>query len=207
ICGHREGAKAVDRTVTAAREMGIRYLTLYAFSSENWKRPHQEIRGLFSLLKHYLKKELKRLKTSGIRFRAMGEWKSMPQDVVDELTLAIKETETSSEMDLIMALNYGGRQEILQAVQKIEQLSRRDSAFSWPAAEDEFRRFLYLPDVPDPDLLIRTSGENRVSNFLIWQTAYAEFYFTRTLWPDFGKADLVKAVREYQKRDRRFGGL
>lgn len=201
IAGHREGAKAVERVVFASIKRGIKYLSLYAFSTENWKRPEAEVRGLMSILKLYFLMKIDRLKWAGVRVRVGGRWKELPQDVVKIIELAVDETKANDKLHLIVYLNYGGRREIVDAVNSILGDGKR------MVDEESFRSFLYIPDVPDPDLVIRTSGEKRVSNFLLWQIAYAELYFTETLWPDFGEDDLDAAIADYNKRKRRFGGL
>ncbi len=201
IAGHREGAKAVERVVFASIKRGIKYLSLYAFSTENWKRPEAEVRGLMNILKLYFLMKIDRLKWAGVRVRVGGRWKELPQDVVKIIELAVDETKANDKLHLIVYLNYGGRREIVDAVNSILGDGKR------MVDEESFRSFLYIPDVPDPDLVIRTSGEKRVSNFLLWQIAYAELYFTETLWPDFGEDDLDAAIADYNKRKRRFGGL
>jgi len=180
---------------------GIKYLSLYAFSTENWKRPEAEVRGLMNILKLYFLMKIDRLKWAGVRVRVGGRWKELPQDVVKIIELAVDETKANDKLHLIVYLNYGGRREIVDAVNSILGDGKR------MVDEESFRSFLYIPDVPDPDLVIRTSGEKRVSNFLLWQIAYAELYFTETLWPDFGEDDLDAAIADYNKRKRRFGGL
>jgi undecaprenyl diphosphate synthase len=205
IAGHRRGAEAVRRTVEAAGELGIAYLTLFGFSSENWKRPIGEVDDLMGLLRHYIRREIADLHANGVRLRIIGERSRLPTDIIDLIENAEKLTGGNDRLRLTVALSYGGRAEITAAARRIAEAVQRGSLA--PAAIDEalFARHLLTADMPDPDLLIRTSGEKRISNFLLWQTAYAEFVFTDTLWPDFGKADLEKALHDYHRRERRYG--
>ncbi len=202
IAGHREGVKAVERVISACLKRGIKYLSLYAFSTENWKRPEAEIRGLMTILRLYFFIKLKKLKWAGVRIRVAGRWWELPYDADKFVKLAIEETIDNNKMQVILHLNYGGRREILDAVSAL--IGRVDVD---RISEEDFKKFLYIPDVPYPDLLIRTSGEKRISNFLLWQIAYTELYFTDTLWPDFGEDELDMAIAEYNRRKRRFGGL
>ena len=201
--GHRAGIDSVRDTVETAARLGIQVLTLYAFSVENWKRPAAEISTLMMLLKRYLRLELNTLLQNDIRFNVIGRTDDLAPDVRDELRRGIERTAGSRGMLFNIALNYGGRAEIVDAARRAIESGVR------PADLDErmFGEFLYTAGQPDPDLLIRTSGEVRVSNFLLWQIAYAEIYVTETLWPDFRRADLLEAVIDFQRRDRRFGGL
>ena len=201
--GHRAGIDSVRDTVETAARLGIRVLTLYAFSVENWKRPAAEISTLMMLLKRYLRLELNTLLKNDIRFQVVGRMEELPRDVQDELRNGIERTSTSGGMLFNIALNYGGRAEIVDAARRAIETGVR------PADLDErmFGDFLYTVGQPDPDLLIRTSGEMRVSNFLLWQIAYAEIYVTETLWPDFRRRHLLEAVLAYQKRERRYGGI
>jgi len=205
IAGHRRGAEAVRRTVVAATELGISYLTLFGFSSENWKRPADEIHDLMGLLRHYLRGEIAELHEQGVRLRVIGDRSRLPADIVTLIVNSEALTRDNGGLHLSVALSYGGRAEIAIAARRIAEeaaAGRLD-----PAAVDEtlFGRFLFTEGMPDPDLLIRTSGEQRISNFLLWQSAYSELVFTETLWPDFDKADLEKAVRDYHGRERRYG--
>jgi undecaprenyl diphosphate synthase len=201
--GHRAGIEAVRATVETSARLGISVLTLYAFSVENWKRPDTEIRALMSLLKHYLRLELKTLLRNNIRFRVIGQPDRLGPDIRDELAMAEVRTATNTGMLFNVALSYGGRAEIVDAARRAirEGIS--------PEALDEatFGSLLYTAGQPDPDLLIRTSGEMRVSNFLLWQIAYAEIWVTDALWPDFRARHLLEAVSDYQKRDRRYGAV
>ncbi|KUK13605.1 MAG: di-trans,poly-cis-decaprenylcistransferase [Synergistetes bacterium] len=202
IAGHREGAKAVERVIYASLKRGIRYLSLFAFSTENWKRPEPEVYGLMNILKVYFLTKIEILKWAGVRIRFGGRWWELQTDLVNLIEKAIKSTEKNKKLDVIVYLNYGGRQEILDAVASI--ISQGNGSL---LSEETFRSHLYMPDVPDPDLLIRTSGEKRISNFLLWQLAYTELYFSETLWPDFGEEELDSAIAEYNRRERRFGGV
>jgi len=206
IAGHRAGAKSVDEITKAAAGAGIRVLTLYAFSTENWKRPKEEVGALFKLLEDYLVKEIARLKKNNIRLSVIGCLKDLPASTREKLTQAIESTKDNTGMVLNIALNYGSRDEITAAARAIAGDVKKGAIREGDINEELFSRYLYTRDLPDPDLLIRTSGESRVSNFLLWQISYAEIYITNKLWPDFRKEDLEKAIREYQKRERRFGG-
>jgi undecaprenyl diphosphate synthase len=201
--GHRSGITAVRETVEASARLGIDVLTLYAFSLENWKRPEAEVTTLMALLKRYLRLELNTLLQNNIRFRVIGRQQELALDIQNELAAAIDRTAKNTGLLFNIALNYGGRAEIVDAVRKLIEAGV-------PAAEIDERRigdYLYTAGQPDPDLLIRTSGEMRVSNFLLWQIAYSEIWVTDTLWPDFRAQHLLQAILEYQKRDRRYGGL
>lgn len=200
IFGHQAGTESVREIVKACGELGIQALTLYAFSTENWVRPKKEVEGLMSLLCKMLSTEVDELDKSGVRLRAVGRIHELPKEVRTELERAIQKLERNRGLILNLALNYGGRQEIVDAVQKIMAEGARK------IDEKSFSNFLYTAGLPDPDLMIRTSGEMRLSNFLLYQLAYAELYITKTLWPDFRRKHLVQALREYQKRERRFGG-
>ena len=200
ILGHREGVKAVERTLLAAKELGIPCVSLYAFSTENWKRPKSEVLGLMGLLKYYLKLKLEELNKENARIRFAGNISALSEDIQEILLDAEQKTRNNDSMQLVVCLNYGGRQEILDAVNKMI-----GDGVSLPVTEDVFRQYLYLPDLPDPDLIIRTSGEFRLSNFWLWQGSYSEFYFTDKYWPDFGKPDLEMAIADYYRRERRYG--
>ena len=205
IAGHRAGIRAVRHAVEACARLGVPYLTLYAFSIENWKRPHTEIKLLMALLREYLRKEIAELNRQNIRLAVIGRVGELPKSVQADLQTAIEKTERNSGMRLTLALNYGARAELIDAVRALaEQLNRNGAV---PIDEATFSRYLYTHDVPDPDLLIRTSGELRLSNFLLWQVAYSEIWVTETLWPDFTQRDLFRAIIDFQKRERRYGGL
>jgi undecaprenyl diphosphate synthase len=203
VQGHRAGIDSVRDVVETSARLGIDVLTLYAFSVENWKRPRAEVNMLMTLLKRYIRLELGTLLHNDIRFRVIGRQEELSPDVRHELEMGIRKTERNSGMQFNIALNYGGRAEIVDAAR------RAIAAGIDPAQLDEarFAEYLYTAGQPDPDLLIRTSGEMRVSNFLLWQIAYSEIWVTDTLWPDFRRRDLLTAVLDYQKRDRRYGGI
>jgi undecaprenyl diphosphate synthase len=201
--GHRAGIDSVRDVVETSARLGIGVLTLYAFSMENWKRPRTEVNTLMTLLKRYLRLELSTLLTNNIRFRVIGRAHELPSDVRSELESAMRRTEGNSGMRFNIALNYGGRAEIVDAARRA-LAARVDPA---ELDESRFASFLYTAGQPDPDLLIRTSGEMRVSNFLLWQIAYSEIWVTETLWPDFRRRHLLEAVVAYQKRERRYGGI
>jgi undecaprenyl diphosphate synthase len=205
IAGHRHGAEAVRRTVTAAGEFGIAYLTLFGFSSENWKRPVVEVDDLMGLLRHYLRREIAELHRNGVRLKVIGERSRLPEDIVILITNAEALTADNLGLRLTVALSYGGRAEIVRAARTIAELAKAGALAPESIDEDLFAHHLLTADMPDPDLVIRTSGEQRISNFLLWQTAYAEFVFTSTMWPDFGKSDLEKALSDYHGRERRYG--
>ncbi len=202
IAGHKQGIEAVRRTVRASIEKGISYLTLYSFSTENWKRPVEEVKFLFSLMESTLIKEMDSLHSQNIKVRFIGKIEQLPEGIRHIISKTEDLTGKNTGLNLTFALNYGGRHEILDAVEKIikNRIEIED------LDEKRFRDFLYCPELPDVDLVIRTAGEQRLSNFLIWQSIYAEFYFTKILWPDFSEKDFDKAIDEYSKRIRRFGG-
>jgi undecaprenyl diphosphate synthase len=201
--GHRAGIDAVRDTVETAARLGIKVLTLYAFSMENWKRPASEVSTLMMLLKRYLRSELNTLLTNDIRFGVIGRMDDLSRDIQDELRAAIDRTSSDGGMQFNIALNYGGRAEIIDAARRAIESGIPPEELDEP----RFATFLYTAGQPDPDLLIRTSGEMRVSNFLLWQIAYAEIYVTETRWPDFRRRHLLEAVLAYQKRERRYGGI
>jgi undecaprenyl diphosphate synthase len=201
IAGHKRGAETVRRTIEECRRLGIKVLTLYAFSDENWGRPREEVGFLMDMLGSYLKAEIASMKANGIRFRTIGRTERLPSSARAWIERAVTETAGNTRMTLNLALSYGGRGEILEAI-------RRMGAAGVPAetaTEEIFSSYLDTAGLPDPDLIIRTSGEQRISNFLLWQSAYAELYFTETLWPDFSEQDLMAAIVDYQGRQRRFG--
>ena len=205
IAGHRAGIRAVRQAVEACARLGVPYLTLYAFSLENWKRPHSEIKLLMALLREYLKKETGELNKQNIRLAVIGRVDELPKPVQADLQVALEKTRGNTGMRLTLALNYGARAELIDAVRALVEQLKRDGAM--PIDEATFSQYLYTRDVPDPDLLIRTSGELRLSNFLLWQVAYSEIWVTETLWPDFTQKDLFQAIIDFQKRERRYGGL
>ncbi len=200
--GHREGMNSVRSIINQCGELGISYLTLYAFSTENWKRPGPEIQFLMNLLIEYLKKELAELHRQGVRIRMLGTRERVPEKVLKSIDQAIAMTQNNRGLQLNLAFNYGGRREILDAIERFCQQPSRP-----PLSEESFAGFLYTADIPDPDLLIRTSGEMRISNFLLWQLAYAEIVVSPVLWPDFRETEMAGVIAEFQKRERRFGGV
>jgi undecaprenyl diphosphate synthase len=205
IVGHKNGAEAVRRAVAASIELGIRYLTLFGFSSENWKRPPSEIDDLMGLLRHYLRGEIAEMHKNGVRVRVIGERDKLAPDIVTLIDNAENLTRGNERLHLSMAINYGGRAEIALAARAIAAQVTSGALKPEQVDEDCIARHLFTADIPDPDLLIRTSGEQRISNFLLWQSAYAELVFTETLWPDFAKDDLERALRDYHGRERRYG--
>jgi undecaprenyl diphosphate synthase len=207
VAGHRRGADAVRRVVRGAGELGIPVLTLFAFSTENWTRPADEVNDLMGLLRHYLRNELEELHKNGARLRVIGNRGGLAPDIVRDIADAEKMTHANGRIDVNICINYGARDEILQATRN---LARRVAAGELAADgidEARFEQELLTAGVPDPDLLVRTSGEQRISNFLLWQCAYAELVFVDTLWPDFGKKHLEQAIAEFRRRERRYGGV
>jgi undecaprenyl diphosphate synthase len=205
IFGHQNGVKSVRECTEAAAELGVKYLTLYAFSTENWNRPKAEIDALMTLLVHTINSETESLNKNNIRLHAIGDIKSLPHDTYDQLCEAIKATENNTQLNLILALSYSSKWEIIEAVKSIAK-DIQDHKLNPEDINDEvFSNHLSTKDFPDPELLIRTSGEHRISNFLLWQLAYSEFYFTQKLWPEFTKEDFKDALLDYQSRERRFG--
>jgi undecaprenyl diphosphate synthase len=207
IVGHRKGVETVRNIVEECSRIGIRYLTLFAFSAENWLRPKTEVRSLMGLLKRYLSKEAERMMANNIRFNVIGDRSDLPEDVVLAVEKTIATTEGNTGMVLTLALSYGARQEITRAAARLAADIRQGSIRAEEITESLFAQYLYTADIPDPDLLIRTSGEMRISNFLLWQIAYTEMYFTDVNWPDFGTEALHSALLDYQARERRYGLL
>ena len=205
IAGHRKGVESVRDVVRTSRELGIKWLTLYAFSEENWKRPKYEVKALMNLLNRYLKAELNEMLDKGIRLACIGQTEKLPPDVQRTLWQIIEKTAHNKEMTLTLALSYGGRQEIVEAAKNMLRDIEKNRLNVKQITEERLSKYLYTSDIPDPDLLIRTSGEYRISNFLLWQIAYTEIYITPTLWPDFHKERYLEALLDYQKRERRFG--
>ena len=205
VAGHRAGAQAVRRTIEAAVQNGVRWLTLYAFSSENWARPRSEVLDLTGLLRHYVRHELAELKSQGVRLRVIGERERFDTDIRADLDHAERETAGNTALNMNVALSYGARAEIVAAARRVAEAALQGTLD--PAALDEtgFASLLATAGMPDPDLVIRTSGERRLSNFLLWQSAYAEFIFLDVLWPDFGAAEFGAALAEFARRERRFG--
>ncbi|MGC6431760.1 MAG: isoprenyl transferase [Jejuia sp.] len=203
--GHENGTKSVRQVVEASAELGVAHLTLYAFSTENWNRPKLEVKTLMKLLISSLKKEIKTLEDNNIKLSAIGNLNMLPTKVHKELTEVMQATANNTRMTLTLALSYGSREELISTVKEISNKVKNNIISLESIDESIINKHLYTQNLPDVDLLIRTSGEQRISNFLLWQIAYAELYFTHTLWPDFTKEDLYKAIIEYQKRERRFG--
>ena len=203
--GHEEGTKAVRDVVEGCAEIGIEYLTLYAFSTENWKRPKREVDTLMRLLVSSLKKEIKTLSENHIRLNAIGKISSLPKKAQKELNEVIEKTKNNERMVLTLALSYGSREELINMVNEVSQKVKTGELSPEAIDESIINQHLYTRNLPDVDLLIRTSGEQRISNFLLWQIAYAELYFTKILWPDFRREDLYEAIYNYQTRERRFG--
>ena len=204
--GHSEGAENVQRIIKAAKEFGIEYITLYAFSTENWKRSKSEVEGLMSLLRYFINNNVDKIHKEGVRLRAIGRIEMLPDKTRKVLLDAIEKTKRNKEGNLILALSYGGQAEIADAAKKIAADAVAGKIKPDVIDEKLFRGYLYAPDIPDPDLLIRTSGEFRISNFLLWQISYSEIWITNTLWPDFSKEEFKKAIDAFYLRKRRYGG-
>ena len=205
--GHVQGARTVEDICEIAYNMGIQYLTVYAFSTENWKRSTEEVTGIMNLLRSYLSNCVERASKDGLRIRVIGDRSALDADIVEMLEHAERETAKFDKLDFTIALNYGGRDELRRTMTKLAKQVQEGTLAPEAITEDVIAKHLDTADLPDPDLLIRTSGELRLSNYLIWQLAYAEFYFTDTLWPDFDKESLKEAIRYYNGRERRFGGV
>lgn len=205
--GHRQGARQVSAVLDAAREFGVEYLTLYAFSTENWKRPPAEVLALMNLLEEFIDAQLPVMREKNVRLKTLGRTEGLPAGPRKKLLAAIEETAGNTAGTLVLALNYGGRAELADAAKKVANDVREGVIRPNDVDEKLFARYLYDPSIPDPDLLIRTSGELRLSNFLLWELAYSEFYVTDVLWPDFGREELRAALDAFGKRERRFGGV
>ncbi len=203
--GHKKGAETVKEITRACGELGIKYLTLYAFSTENWQRPPEEVDTLMGLLRDYLKSDLKEIQENGVRIRFIGERYMLDSDIAGQMEKLEKETAANNKMTLCIALSYGSRQEIIAAARKIAAMAKAGQISPEDIDIKMFSDMLYTRDIPDPDLVLRTSGEQRVSNYLLWQLAYAELFFTPTLWPDFTKAELEAVLTDYSNRERRYG--
>jgi len=203
IAGHREGVKNMLRMIEYISEYPIKYVTFYGFSTENWHRPVSEVRGLFDLAEHFIDQQLDKIHGKNIKIRHIGRLAGLPDSLQNAIKKALAKTANNNGMSLVIAWNYGGRAEIVDAVIRLLNDVNRPQALD----EKSFSRYLYTYDIPDVDLLVRTGDETRLSNFLLWQTAYSEYHFTDVLWPDFGKKDIDRALMEYGKRNRRFGGL
>lgn len=207
IAGHKQGVEAVRRISRAARKLGIEYLTLYAFSSENWRRPEEEVRDLMGLLRHFLASELDELVSEGVKLRIIGAWRKLSPDLVAMIEGAVARTANNPGPTLVIALNYGAQAELADAARALAEKAKAGEIDPASIDEKAFEAALDTGDLPPLDLLIRTSGEQRLSNFLLWQAAYAEFLFVDTLWPDFDEKALAAALDEFGRRNRRFGGL
>lgn len=207
IEGHRNAAKAVRQTVEACSELGIAYLTLYTFSIENWSRPKREVDTLMRVLRRSIREETPNMMKRRIRFRAIGRNKPLPPEVVRDMRELERKTARNDGLTVVLAVNYGGRSEIVDAARRCAMKVQRGELTPGQINESSFGEFLYTRGMPDPDLLIRTSGEHRISNFLVWQTSYAELWITPVLWPDFRRKHLIEAIKEYGRRERRFGGV
>lgn len=205
ISGHEKGAETLTEIVKAAKELGIKYVTVYAFSTENWKREKAEVDGLMNLLRKYLDKGFKEIEQNNARIIFVGEREMLADDIVAKINEIEARTAQNKGITLCVALSYGGRQEIVSAVKKIAKSLQNGVLNIKDVDEKKFSDMLYTKDLPDPDLLIRTSGEKRISNFLLWQLSYAEFYFSDTLWPDFSKRELIEIIEDYKNRERRYG--
>jgi undecaprenyl diphosphate synthase len=203
--GHAQGAEAVRRTVKAASDLGIQYLTLYGFSIENWKRPAKEIADLMGLLRLYLRKEISELHREGVRIRFIGDRSMLAADIILLIEMSEQKTRANTKLDLVIALSYGSRQEITAAVRQLVEDVAAGEISADAIDEKALEGRLYTADMPDPDLIVRTSGEQRISNFLLWQSAYAEFVFTDVLWPDFSREKLEDSIEEFSRRERRYG--
>ncbi|MDR2953167.1 MAG: di-trans,poly-cis-decaprenylcistransferase [Treponema sp.] len=204
--GHLEGLNAAKRIVKAAVGLGVKYLTLYAFSTENWKRAQEEVSFIMGLVTRYLRAEMDFYKENGIRIRHTGDFAGLPESVQKELLSSMSDTACFKGMQVVLAVNYGGRDEITRAFKRLAA-SFAENSYMESVTEKNIQAFLDNPDIPDPDLIIRSAGECRMSNFLLWESAYAEFYFSKKLWPDWEKEDLEEAVADFKARDRRYGGL
>jgi undecaprenyl diphosphate synthase len=207
IEGHKRGKDSVRAVVEAARRLGIEYLSLFAFSTENWNRPRREVDALMSLLRRYLRTELRKMMKNEIRLLAIGDIKRLPETLQRELQASIEATKNNQRMTVVLAVSYGGREEIVQAARAMARDVHAGRLDPERIDEEVFGGYLTTAGIPDPDLLIRTSGEMRISNFFLWQSAYTEIYFTETLWPDFREPHFIEALKVYQQRERRFGRI
>lgn len=205
LFGHAAGVESVKEVIKTAREIGISFLTMYAFSTENWSRPSEEVEGLMNLLVEAITNEVDEMHQNGVRLLTIGNIKGLPGNCYDSLVAAMERTKNNKNLTLVLALNYSARQEILEASKKLAALNQSGSKSLDQIQEQDFAQLLQTKDIPDPELLIRTSGECRISNFLLWQLSYTELYFTETHWPDFRREALLEAICAYQKRERRFG--
>ena len=205
--GHNAGMKSLKEIVRACSDMGVRYLTVYAFSTENWKRPDDEVSGIFKIMVLYIKKELAELKSENVRIQVIGEWEKIPKDARESMEFALRETAENTGLQFQIALNYGGRREILDAVKELYRRTEKEGGDIDSIREEDIERYLSTAGSPDPDMIIRTGGELRLSNFMLWQCAYSELIFRDVYWPDFDKKELESCIAEFEQRHRRYGGL
>lgn len=205
--GHKAGVETIRRVLKEADRLGVRYMTLYAFSTENWKRPKEEVGALMKLLVQYLKQEINELHKNGVRIRVLGDISMLPQECIDEIERAKEKTRFNTGITMNIALNYGGRNEIIRGIKNLVKDVQDGNINIDNIDEKMFEDYLYTKGIPDPDIIVRPSGEQRLSNFLLWQCAYSEFWYSNICWPDFKEKDLHQAIYDYQKRDRRFGGI
>jgi undecaprenyl diphosphate synthase len=207
VAGHNAGMKSLKEIVRACSDLGVKYLTVYAFSTENWKRPGDEVDGIFKIMVKYIAKELKELHKENVRLRAIGDWEKIPKDACESMKYAMDLTHENTGLIFNIALNYGGRREIVEAARKLYADMEKNGSDVDDINEETLAKYMSTSDMPDPDIIIRTGGEMRLSNFLLWQCAYSEFIFTDVYWPDFTKEELVKCIEEFNSRHRRYGGL
>ena len=207
LMGHNAGMKSLKEIVRACSDMGVRYLTVYAFSTENWKRPDDEVSGIFKIMVLYIKKELAELKSENVRIQVIGEWEKIPKDARESMEFALRETAENTGLQFQIALNYGGRREILDAVKELYRRTEKEGGNIDSIREEDIERYLSTAGSPDPDMIIRTGGELRLSNFMLWQCAYSELIFRDVYWPDFDKKELESCIAEFEQRHRRYGGL
>ena len=205
IVGHKKGAENLQRVVEAVKDEGVKYLTIYAFSTENWQRSPEEVSSLMGLLRSYLEQEFKEIQKHGVRIKFIGERQMLDSDIVDKMAKVERDTAKNDNLVLNIALSYGSRQEIVSSTKKIAQMVKRGDIVLNDIDQRMFSDMLYTQNIPDPDIVIRTGGDKRISNYLLWQIAYSELFFTSVLWPDFGKEDLKLIVDEYNQRERRYG--
>ncbi|MCR6515274.1 MAG: isoprenyl transferase [Clostridium sp.] len=205
--GHKAGVETIRRILKEASNLGVKYMTLYAFSTENWKRPKDEVNALMKLLVQYLRKEINELHKNGVRINVLGDISMLPKECIDEIEKSVEKTKNNTGITMNIALNYGGRDEIIRSIKLIAQDVLDGKIEIDAIEEDTVNNYLYTKGVPDPDIIIRPSGEQRLSNFLLWQCAYSEFWYSDICWPDFTEDDLHKAIYDFQQRDRRFGGI
>ena len=207
LMGHNAGMKSLKEIVRACSDMGVRYLTVYAFSTENWKRPDEEVSGIFKIMVKYIQKELAELKSENVKIQVIGEWEKIPEDARSSMQFALRETEANTGLQFQIALNYGGRREILDAVKELYRRTEKEGGDIDSIREEDIERYLSTAGSPDPDMIIRTGGELRLSNFMLWQCAYSELIFRDVYWPDFDKKELESCIAEFEQRHRRYGGL